>query len=119
VQEGETVIGTVPLEVRRLYALAQVKAQRIIAIAKKYGPGDEAQGDDLREVNSLQFEMNILEGCADALIGMEFVEQAGYEGTVWVRAGWVVAWNPIVECDCEDEDDEADESGHPTKPLLN
>jgi len=105
----ETVIGHVPLDIRRMYVLAQIKANQLIDIGNDYKPHEDSDGSALMTIRRLSAEIEMLEDDADKSLNLEFMEVTRGEGSIRVCAGWGVAWSPLTadeyeECECEDED---------------
>jgi hypothetical protein len=114
--KDEKVIGRVPLDIRRLYMLAVVKAQELVDLARVYRSSGDPDGSLMLKINRLHLEANLLEECAENSVMIAFVEDAECQGSVNVRAGWIVAWNPLGT---NDEEEEEEEEVEPEKPLLN
>ncbi len=111
VKEGETVVGVAPIYIRQYYTLARDKAQKMIDMAKAYESQDDPDGSILMEINRLQQEAYLLEGCADTALRILFVRESGCQGDVDVRAAWQVVWYPCPSDEDDDEGDEDEESG--------
>ena len=105
VQKDEVAIGLVPPDIRRLYTLAVAKAQELVDLARGYQSSDDPDGSIMLKINRLHLEANLLEECAEYSVLIAFVKDAECQGAVNVRAGWVVAWNPLGSSEEGDEEE--------------
>ena len=115
-EEDETVVGTVPHDIRQVITLAHQIAQRLVTLAGDYDAAHDPENKFLGEIYRLRSTIAMLEACAEESIVVVFVEQVGCMGTLWIRAGWRVAWSP-TEFDDEDEE-ECEEDEHEVGPKL-
>jgi hypothetical protein len=111
--EGETPIGTVPLDVRRTLSLAHAKAQKMIDLAKEYDCSQDVDGSKLGEIIRLEAEAEALDDNASSELWIHFLPETRRQGTIWIRSGWVVTWSPV-----ELEEDESGEVSA-QEPVLN
>jgi len=99
VEDGETVVGLVPKDVRKLMVLAHAKTQELLAMGSDFDIADDPDGMRLIRIYRLATEMHLLEMCIYSTVKIMFLNETECEGTLYLRAGWQVSWSP----ECEDE----------------
>lgn len=97
VGEKETVIRLAPMTAQRLYTLAQAKADIAVACARLYSFTEDSDGSGLIAIHERSLEIQALEDLAEKLVAIESLRETRGEGSVDVRTGWQVAWDPESE----------------------
>jgi hypothetical protein len=117
---GCSVVGVVPLEIRRFFVLARFRAGEVLNIARAYEDAVEIPVSVMLRVRTLQNDMALLEGNAETLLDRLFFEETGGRGNLTIHEGWQVAWDPTeVEEECDCDECEAEEVPDPSNRTLN
>lgn len=103
VRPDETEVGHSSLQVRKLYTLAQIKADIAVECARLYDAREDTDGSGLAMAHERTLEIDCLEVLAEMFMMVDSIRVTGGEGEVNPRAGWRVAWTPPPD----DGDDEA------------
>ncbi len=119
---GSSIVGVVPLEIRRLFVLARDRARELLRLAKKYEDALEIPASVMVRVRTLQSDIYLLEGNGEELIERIFFEETSGVGSLTIHKDWQVAWDPTdveEECDCDEEAGEGGNEPDPDKSYLN
>lgn len=103
VQEGDTVIGTLPDDLRKICVLVNERMDEVNALDKHYDASKDHDGSELARILTLESEVDLLTSCLNLSLKIIFVRDALGEGSLAVREEWQVVWTP--ETDDEDDDD--------------
>jgi hypothetical protein len=103
VQKGETVLGLIPMDIRKLVVLAQDKVKQLQAAGDAFDATEDPDGSKLVAIYVLKSQVEILEACVHQSVKITFMRATGCEGSAWLREHWQISWSPFIDSEDEEE----------------
>lgn len=107
-QESDTVIGTLPDDLRKICVLINERMNKVEVLDELYDASQDHDGTKLTHILVLESELDLLTSCLNISLKILFVRDALGEGSIAVREEWQVVWSPDTS---DDSDEGYDEQG--------